>query len=295
MTRFVGYIPEFQCTTVQRKTRLCENLYLLPVTNQASRKLRTCIEADGYKIEGGACLYFDGALTEDLSPYEVFHGYCLALGFYYVQGQATCRAVLELDNDDHLGYHIDPLDKFGVDPDDVIEFQKNDRTRLALCYERILPDLATREFNKLRNALEFYSLYLHEFQIRTRLLFLSICLESLFLEGSDAEGIGHKLGLRCAKFLNHFDDDISLSDTFYEVKIGYGLRSKIIHGGNYQKESAKAIKGTGSKATSELDHIEILEAIVKRVFHHILLQTDYYNEARAGSLGAKIDQDLVLS
>ena len=252
------------------------------------------IESLGYKIENGLYLYFDGKLTGDLTSYEIFHGYCLALTFFYTNGRASCKAVQETGVKDGLRLYIDKFDKFGVDPDDVVTLEIANRAKIDECYQRILPHMATKDFNPVRNSIEFFSLFSKEYEIRVRLLYLSICLESLFLEGNDIEGIGHKLGLRCAAFLSHFDAKIDSSLTFSEVKIGYALRSKIIHGANYQKESKEVLRKPASKATKESDHALILEKILKNVFHSLLLSEEFYTAALDRTLGNKIDQELVL-
>jgi hypothetical protein len=172
--------------------------------------------------------------------------------------------------------------------------ETKDIKKIRIYHERILPHLSTKEFNALRNALEFFSLFVREYEIRIRLLYLSICFESLFLEGNDSEGIGHKLGIRCAAFLKNFDDKVDSTVTYHEVKCGYNLRSKVIHGGDYQKESVKVIKGALSKATTELDHIGILEKILKNVFHYLLSDELFYKASQDKSLGNKIDCELVL-
>lgn len=293
MKRFLAFIPELNFGG-KSKRQLGSGLFFLPSTHQFSIQLAQEIKDAGYTIQDGAYLYYEGDLKEDSTPYEIFHGYCLALSFFYIDGQASCRAVKDLGGTSPAALFIDKFDKFGVDPDDVISLQAKHIPKIRLYYERIFPHLATKEFNAFRNALDFFALFLREYEIRIRLLYLSICFESLFLEGNDSEGIGHKLGIRCAAFLKHFDDQIDSLATSHEVKCGYNLRSKIIHGNDYQKESAKVIKGKVSKATSELDHVGILEKILKNVFHHILADEPFYQASQNKSLGTKIDTELVL-
>lgn len=293
MKRFVAFIPEL-IFSGKVKRELYTGLFLLPASSQPATLLAADIKNAGYATHGGAYLYYEGTLEQDTTSYEIFQGYCLALSFFYKNGQATCRAVKDLNSGSPADFFIDKFDKFGVDPDDVIALQAKDVRKLKIYYERIRHHLAIKEFNAFRNAIEFFSLFLREYEIRIRLLYLSICFESLFLEGNDSEGIAHKLGVRCAAFLKHFDDGVDSLDTYHEVKCGYNLRSKIIHGSDYQKESAKIIKGKASKATTELDHVLILQKVLKNVFHHLLADEPYYKASQDKSLGNKIDTDLVL-
>lgn len=293
MRRFVAFVPEV-IPESDRKKKLSDGLFLLSSKNKLALALRAEIEAAGYSITGGAYLYFEGKIKEDATPYEIFYGYCLALTFFYKEGLATCRAVKELVPSEKAQFFIDKFDQFRIDPDDIINFRNKNTRGINSCYRKIIPLLATKKFNPLRNTLEFFALFSKEYEIRVRLLYLSICLESLFLEGGDTEGIAYKLGTRCSAFLGHFDKDIDSTSTFLEVKTAYNLRSKIIHGGDYQKESARAIRGITSKATSELDHILILEKILKNTLHYIFLNEDFYIASQDKSLGTEIDEKLIL-
>ena len=293
MKSFVAFLPELNFNG-SAKRELSPGLFFLPSTHKFSNQLAKDIKDAGYNIKDGAYLYYEGDLKGDLTSYEMFYGYCLAVTFFYKNGQVTCRAVKELDSVEPTKFFIDKFDKFGVDPDDVIVLESKDIKKVKVYHERILPHLSTKEFNAFRNALEFFSLFAREYEIRIRLLYLSICFESLFLEGNDSEGIGHKLGIRCAAFLKNFDDVVDSTATYHEVKCGYNLRSKVIHGGDYQKESVKVIKGALSKATTELDHIGILEKILKNVFHYLLSDKLFYEASQNKSLGNKIDTELVL-
>lgn len=293
MKRLVAFVPELSFGG-KAKRQLCAGLHFLPPTHKFATPLVQDITDAGFVTKGGTYLYYEGELQEDSTPYEVFAAYCHALTFFYVDGQATCRAVKDLDGNQPADFYIDKFDKFGVDPDDQISLQAKDIRKLNTYYDRIFPHLSTKQFNAFRNALEFFALFQREYEIRIRLLYLSICFESLFLEGNDSEGIGHKLGLRCAAFLKHFDDQLDATATYQEVKCGYDLRSTIIHGSNYQKASGKVIRGKTSKATTELDHVGILEKILKNVFHYSLSDEPFYLASVDKSFGRKIDTELVL-
>lgn len=293
MKRFVSFVPEIKPQQIlSRRITLSSGLYLLPAGHRYSVELRESLVQLGHTVQDGSYLYYEGNLAGDITPYEIFQGYCLALTFFHEAGRATCRAVKELGGEVEL--HIDEFDKFRYGPKDEIVLRRNDIVRIAPLYRRVLPELATRDFNPLRNSLEFFTLFISEPHIKTRLLYLSICLESLLLEGNDNEGIAYKLGLRCASFLHHCDRNIDLASTFSEVRNGYTLRSKIIHGGDYDGESENIIKKHRGKATKELDHILILEKIVKNVHYFILSDQSFLEAARQKTLGKKIDGELLL-
>lgn len=294
MGKFVGFIPEVTFDEkISRKVKLSSGLFLLPMSHPHVDTLTTLVGGLGYKLTGGIFLYYEGVLEADETPYEVFQGYCLALTFFYKEGRATCRAIKEIENESDVELFIDEDDQFGVNPDDKILLQRNKLKVLERVYARIESQLATKDFNPLRNSVEFFILFLKENQIRTRLLYLSICLESILLDGETNE-VTYKLGLRCAKFLHKFDKTIDLKATLQEVKNGYILRSKIIHGDNYGKASSKMINGSSSKATGELDHVLILEKIVKNAYHFIFLNKALYEVALGKKLGEYIDQRFIL-
>ena len=246
----------------------------------------------GFTLPEGSYLYFDGKLKADGTLYEVFQGYCLALTLCYPAGRATCRAVQDLDAPDAVELFIDEYDKFAYDPDDLIRFDLRQSRSVKSVFARVESQLETSDFNALRNSLEFFTWYLSEPRIRTRLLYLSICLESLFLEG-EGEGIGYKLGLRCGQFLCAFNKHVEPESVFTQVRNGYALRSKIIHGSDYNKESSKQIKR--GDATTELDHVLSLEKIVKHALSAIFHREDLFEASRSGKLGSLIDKKYLLS
>jgi hypothetical protein len=291
----VAFVPEVK---FEKKFKIAISLNsgisLLPASHMHAIRLRQSIEKKGHKIKDGIFLYFNGYLREDGTIYEVFQSYCLALTFYY-EGRATCRAYQQIYNQVYqdVEIFIDEYDKFNYDARDAKILKKKDREKIIIFYKRISSQLASKEFNPLNNSIEFFNLFLKEVSTKIRLLYLMICLESMFLEESDAEGISYKLGTRCAYILTHDDKAIDKMKVYYEIKSGYELRSKIIHGGNYQKASKKIIKGEKSEAKSELDHIQILERIVKRVYKIIFYSDDYYNSVIKDGLGRMIDNNLV--
>ena len=253
---------------------------------------RNEIESKGYKISGGSYLYFEGNLKEDGTLYEVFQGYSLALTFFRPRGRATCRAVKELDNNEGLQLFIDEYDKFGYEPEDIISLNPSKIKEVESIYSRVETQLENKDFNPLRNSLEFFILFLSEKPIRTRLLYLSICLESILLEGEN-EGLAYKLGIRCANLLNAFYRNVNMESIFEEIKNGYMLRSKIIHGDDYKEASAKIIKRKGGKAT-ELSHVLNLETIVKDILSVIFSNQDPYDLSVGSKLGKVIDQKYIL-
>ena len=290
--RAVAFIPEVATVRpLSRKIKLSSALWLLPPDSRLARNLRAEIEAGGYTVSGGSYLYFDGNLKADGTLYEVFQGYCLALTYFYPQGRATCRAFHELGSPKKVELFIDEYDKFAFDPDDLIKLERKRIRSIDRVFARVEAQLETAEFNPLRNAVEFFIWYLSEPRIRTRLLYLSICLESLLLEG-EGEGIAYKLGMRCASLLDAFDQTTTPESVLLQVRNGYTLRSKIIHGSDYAKESTKLIKR--GHATTELDHVLSLEKIVKHTFSVIFAHEDLYDASRTDELASLIDTKYLL-
>lgn len=186
---------------------------------------------------------------------------------------------------------IDDEDKFGVANDDRRSLALKDREKIEGFYYKILSQLSSKGFNPFINSFEFFGLYLKESRPKTRLLFLNICLESLVLAESESEGVGFKLALRCAHLLNEDDKSTDKIAIFDQVNVAYNLRSKIIHGANYEKAKNNANK---SKAPSfESDHIDEMEKILKRIYKIVLGNEDYYETTTAGNLGKQIDQSIL--
>ncbi len=286
----IAYIPEFKFD-YPNKIKLTQNIYLLPSESKAAVSFRQEIESRGYKLQDGAYLYFEGDIKGDATLYEVFQGYSLALIFFNPKGRATCRAVKNLIKNE-VELFIDEHDKFGYEIDDIISFRKDKISEVKSIYSRVEAQLENKDFNALRNALEFFILFLSEKQIRTRLLYLSICLESVLLE-SASEGLSYKLGIRCANFLNTLYRGVNMESVFNEMKNAYTLRSKIIHGDDYKDASDKIIRKKGGSA-SELSHVLALETVVKDVLSVIFSKQDLYDLSIVGNLGKMIDQKYIL-
>lgn len=296
MRKFVGFIPEAKFDEqIARRVKLSPGLFLLSKNHINAIVLTLLIEELGYQVNEGVFIYFEGDLkeNEETTAYEIFQGYCLALTFFYKDGRATCRAIKELETDKRVELYIDEADQFRFDPDDEISLSRGDLKRIEKVYGRVEEQLSITEFNPLRNSIEFFLMFLRENQIRIRLLYLTICLEGVFLDGDNQE-INHKLSLRCAKFLNKFDSTIEPRATFHEVKNGYKLRSKIIHGDDYAKESSSQIRSSKNRAGSEIDHVLILERIVKNMYHFVFLDQDIYTMAVERKLGVYIDENYIL-
>jgi hypothetical protein len=293
----VAFVPEIGLEKkIGKEKSLGSGVFVLPPSHKHAVHLKKSIEDIGHSIKNGFFLYFNGHLREDGTIYEIFQSYCLALTFYY-EGRATCRAYQEVDGSGYgnLEIFIDEHDKFEYDPEDARILKAKDEKIIAICYKRISEQLASRDFNPLNNSIDFFNLFLKENSIKTRLLYLNICLESLFLGDSDSEGISYKLGARCACLMASNDKSINKKEAYFEVKSGYDLRSKIIHGGDYKKASTKIITKDKSKAKSELDHVLILEKIVKRVYRIVFCDDNYYESVIKNELGKKIDSDLIFA
>lgn len=298
MTKAVAFVPELQYEReVVRAVKLTDSLTLLPKNNPRVQELINDLVVKGYRIEGGSFVLFEGELGENETVYEALQAYCFSLTFFYTDGRATCRAYMNIEGgpgieitEVHL--FIDEYDQFGVDPDDFITLKYADVRKIAPVYPRVLSQLTATTFNSLANALEFYVLFQNENQIRTRLLYLSICLESILIDNA-GDGITYKLGMRCANLIFNKDKGINKNSIYTEVTNTYKLRSRIIHGDNYQQASDKIISQPASASNSELDHIFILEKIVKEVFAVTFFDSEYYESAISSKLGAKLDEKIL--
>ncbi|MFA6215567.1 MAG: hypothetical protein WC768_03295 [Patescibacteria group bacterium] len=293
----IAFIPEVNFETRFKKpiSLGSSGLFLISNTDARSINLKNELVKYHYKIKDGIYLFFDGSLRQDGTLYEVFQSFALALTFYY-EGSATCRVYQEIikGGDADLELFIDEYDQFRYDKDDNRILRRLDLKTITSMYEKIWLQLSNKNFNPLKNSLDFFQLYSKESLIKARLLYLNICLEGLFFDGSEKDGISYKLGLRCASLLHDDDKSIDLLSTYNEVKTGYDLRSTIIHGGNYNKVSARVIKGQRTKASSETDHIEILVKILKRTYKVIFKNNDLYIAVQKNQLGGKIDKGLIL-
>ena len=112
MKRFVAFIPEIKPQQIlSRRITLSRGLYLLPAGHRHSVELRESLGQLSHTVHEGSYLYYEGNLTGDITPYEIFQGYCLALTFFHEAGRATCRAVKELGGEVTDAYGK-PLDNF---------------------------------------------------------------------------------------------------------------------------------------------------------------------------------------
>lgn len=291
--RAIGFIPELKFKEVSnRKIKLTSGISILPESDILVSEFKSELATKGYKVSGGGYLYFEGDLKQDGTLYEVFQGYALALTFFSPKGRASCRALRDLDAEEGIHFFIDEYDKFGYEEEDIISVQRKDISHIRSIFTRVEAQLENKDFNPLRNSLEFFILFLSEKPIRTRLLYLSICLESILLEGEN-EGLAYKLGIRCANLLNAFYTNVVMSSIFDELKNSYVLRSKIIHGDDYKKESDRIIRRGGSR-TTELDHVLNLESIVKDILSLIFSNQELYDLSIASKLGKIIDERYIL-
>ncbi len=293
MKKALGFVPELKFgRNINRRIKLTDNIYLLPDESTLAVDFRSEIEKKGYKLSDGSVLYFQGSLKADGTLYEIFQGYALALTFFNPKGQATCRAFKDLDTEEGIQLFIDEYDKFGYEKEDVITLKPSKVKDVKSIYSKVEKQLEIKDFNPLRNSLEFFILFLNERKIRTRLLYLSICLESVLLEGA-TEGLSYKLSMRCANLLNAFYKGVNMESVFGEIMSGYELRSKIIHGDDYNKASEKIIRRRGGNST-ELDHVINLEAVVKDVLSVIFSNQSLYDSSIESGLGKMIDQKYIL-
>jgi hypothetical protein len=294
MLKAIAFIPELQIgSTILGKTKLADNLWILPAKNKLSVNLKSQLQRSGFNVLNGGYLFFEGNLGGDGTLYELFQGYSLSLIFFNPIGRTTCRAIKNLYTNE-LQLFIDEHDKFRFEKTDVITLEKSNIKKIAPIYAKVEEQLVNKSFNPLRNALEFFIIFLNENIIRTRLLYLMICLESVLVGSSETEGVSYKLSIRCASLLNTFYNNVNKKSIVEELKNSYNLRSRIIHGGDYTKESTKIINRRG-RGASELDHIYRLEPIVKDVLSLIFQKKELYDLAIKDILGNEIDNKYLLS
>jgi len=295
----VAFIPEVETKNIKAKTKISSNLFIIPESDKHAQHLKESIESLGYKIEGGIYLYFEGEIEEDGTLYEIFQSYGLALTFYY-EGLSTCRAYQQIDSvkKQYLKpeLYINENDEFRYDPSDKIVLNKKDVSGVDIFYEKILKRFIDKAYSPLTVSFEFFNKFLKEVEPKVRLLYLVICMESIFLGKDENEGLGYKLGMRGAYFLSNSDKTADKDNIFTELKNGYNLRSKIVHGSDYKKESDGIIRRAAAKGESrtELDHVFALERILKKAYYTILNSDDIYNSVLDGSIGKSID-NIILS
>jgi hypothetical protein len=289
----IAFIPELRLDKIcLRKHRLARGLFFLPANNTVVNSFKRKIEAQGFVLPEGSFLLFEGDITGEETCYKIFQAYCLGLMFFYPVGHVSCRAVQDIENEGNIELYIDEYDKFRYMQEDIITVMTRDFRRISVVYEKVMSQFGNKVFNPLSNALEFYQLFLDESKIKIRLLYLSICLESLLLD-SDKEGIAYKLSLRCSKLIAAFFKEINKTELYNEVKNSYNLRSTIVHGSDYNKSSDKILKKKGGNAT-ELDHVFSLEKVVRAVMSLMFLHQDLFTASSKGNLGSFIDDNYIL-
>lgn len=291
----IGFIPETSIGfVVARKKKLSDGVFILSENNNKVLEFKKEIERlTDCKLSGGVYLMFNGDIDseKDGTLYEVFQSYGLALSFFY-GGLATCRAVKDFSTqDDNIFLNIDKYDKFGVNEDDKIEIIKKDINRICPIYRRIFKELSNNKYNPLANSLDFFTKAIKEVDVKSRILYLAICLEGLFVNGDDNTEISYKLGLRCSYLLNKYYKDANRKEIDSEIKNSYKLRSRIIHGCDYKNASDKLIRQSDGKKRFESDHVISIENILKRLYKIVL--ENYYEESVGNNLSNKIDEELL--
>ncbi len=287
----IAFLPEVSFDqAVDRKISFSDGLFLLPDSHDYAQGLRNYLNSQGFRLEaGGIFLYFKGDLKQDGTLYEIFQSYAYALTFFY-EGRATCRVTQEIQGKKFIKpeLFIDEEDKFGVTSSDSRTILRKDLKKISDFYLKIKGQLVSRDYNPLVNSFDFFGMYLVEPRLKIRLLFLNICLESLILGEKESDGVGFKLALRCAYLLFAEDCNLDKQIIFDQVNTAYVLRSKIVHGANYEKAKNKANKN--QLVSFESDHIDELEKIVKRIYRIILSKNGYYDSIINGKFADELNQ-----
>lgn len=97
---------------------------------------------------------------------------------------------------------------------------------------RLLPSFVNKQKREempqrlLVATLMLYKAFIEE-MMEISIVFLTTCLEKLFLEGADRE-LGHTLAVRTACFLS--SDLRKRKDLYKRIKDAYGSRSRVVHG-----------------------------------------------------------------
>jgi hypothetical protein len=167
-------------------------------------------------------------------------------------------------------------DRFSGSKDVVLEIA--DLPTLRLVYERIsvmdpLNKVDSEGFSRLRNALRFYSEAMRTHWYLMKIVLLFICLESLFSDQQDKTDISYKVRLRAARLLK---EDLEERKTLFDdLKLGYDIRSSLLHGDNVAKKAEKGHKDGGYSVVFQ--YPEILQNYVREVLLKIISSGDLYN------------------
>lgn len=272
MVEVISFFPEIQFK-INKIVKITDDLYFIPESDKRAQAIKIDINSKGYEIDKGSYFCFTGKIKNDGTYYEIFQSLALAFNFLY-QKRVTCR-VYKKDNESSE-YFIDEYDKFRYDPkEDEIEFDKNCIKDIENFYKKILVLLISPDYDPLKNSLEFFYKSLTENEPKLRILYLCISLESIFLSDSNNGELNYKLGIRGSSFLFNFDKEVIKENVFNDLKNGYILRSKIIHGDDYAKELKKF--GNKFAGKKESDHADALEGIIKQSINYILSNDNIYN------------------
>lgn len=287
MVEVVSFFPEVQFKDT-KIVKITGNLFFIPENDIRAQAIKKDIENNVDKVSGGSYFCFNGEIKKDGTYYEIFQSLALAFTFLY-QKRIICRVYKK--EKESSEYFIDEYDKFRYDKADSIQLKRKDITTIAKFHIKILDRLASPDYDPLENSLEFFYKSLIENEPKLRILYLCIALESIFLSDSNNGELNYKLGIRGSSFLFNFDSSVVKKDIFMSLKNGYGLRSKIIHGDDYDKELNKTNKDGKFK---ESDHSDALEDIIRQSITHILLDDDIYNLTVGRGLGKYIDDSIIL-
>jgi hypothetical protein len=150
------------------------------------------------------------------------------------------------------------------------------------------------EYNRLKNAINFYDKACFDGGHLSSLVNFFISLESLFSDDEKTE-IAYKIRLRTA-YLNYpqKNEREERKKVFDLIKEGYRIRSLFLHGGDVKSDSK--IKKKGSYSYLE-EYIPEIKDIVRKTIKEILLDENHYsffsNDKGSGSKKIVDHLDLV--
>jgi len=160
-----------------------------------------------------------------------------------------------------------------TDRDNLSYLGKGDLFRLknilkAIEYNTIPDTIDPNKYSRLNNALRFYRIAYDTDWHLMKLILYFVVLESLFSDRDDHSDISYKVRIRSAYLLYpNTEDKVKREKVFEDLKHGYDIRSKFLHGDNVEKEilHKKKIHKIGDYMYTT-DYLSILNEITSSIF-----------------------------
>ena len=139
-------------------------------------------------------------------------------------------------------------------------------------YERMIRVASEAANSRIDDALTYYGDYLRETDPKLELVILTMILEVLFIEDNVTMELQTKLATRLSRYLYPRKIELVERADFCEfMKTIYNLRSRVLHGADYQGDvAAKAKKASVTPKQYMSAHIARLDKVVMAVIKSIL-------------------------